>query len=84
MQDSHGTYREIKSSLGITSYSIHSIMHEYLAVKKISESLKKNVCVEWCKEMLENTMAVPQKTFIRSSQVTNHGPVRISPKQSKS
>ena len=34
--------------------------------------------------MLDNTMAVPQKTFIRSSQVTNHGSVRMRPKQSNS
>ena len=32
----------------------------------------------------KNTMAVLQKTFIWSSQVTNHGSVRMSPKQNKS
>ena len=44
MQDRHVTYREIEASLGISSTSIHSILH--LAVKKacsrwIPESLKK-------------------------------------------
>ena len=33
--------------------------------------------VDWCIEMLENTMAVLQKTFIKSSQVTNHGSMRM-------
>ena len=28
MQDRHVTYREIKASLGISSTSIHSILHE--------------------------------------------------------
>ena len=35
MQDRHVTYREIKASLGISSTSLHSILHEHLAVKKI-------------------------------------------------
>ncbi|GBP93102.1 hypothetical protein EVAR_97007_1 [Eumeta japonica] len=33
MQDSHVTYREIKTSLGISITSIHKILHENLAVK---------------------------------------------------
>ena len=35
MQDRHVIYREIKAFLGISSTSIHSILHEHLAVKKI-------------------------------------------------
>ena len=35
MQDRHGTYRYIEASLGISSTSIHSILHGHLAVKKI-------------------------------------------------
>ena len=35
MQDCHVTYREVEASLGISSISIHSILHEHLAVKKI-------------------------------------------------
>ena len=47
MQDHHVTYREIQASLGIAFTSIHSILHEHLAVKMIcsrwiSESLKKS------------------------------------------
>ena len=34
MQDRHVTYREPKASFGISSPSIHSILHENLAVKK--------------------------------------------------
>ena len=36
------------------------------------------------KKCLKNTMAVLEKTFIRSSQMTNHGCGRMSPKQSNS
>ena len=35
MQDRHMTYRKIESSLVISSTSIHSILHEHLALKKI-------------------------------------------------
>ena len=35
MQDCHVTYRGIEASLGIASTSIHSILYENLAVKKI-------------------------------------------------
>ena len=35
MQDRHVTYREIEAFLHISSISIHSILHEYLVVKKI-------------------------------------------------
>jgi len=34
MQDRHVTCREIAASLGISFTSIHSILHEHLAVKK--------------------------------------------------
>ena len=32
---------------------------------------QKKARVDWCKEIKKNTIAVFQKTFIRSSQVTN-------------
>src|ERR1700704_6938374 len=35
MEDRHVTYLEIEASLGISATSIHSILHEHLAVKKI-------------------------------------------------
>ncbi|XP_025154440.1 histone-lysine N-methyltransferase SETMAR-like [Harpegnathos saltator] len=38
LQDRHVTYREIEASLGISGTSIHSILHEHLAVKKSDES----------------------------------------------
>ena len=49
MQDRHVTYREIKASVCISSTSIHSILHEHLAVKNICsrlipQSLKKGSC----------------------------------------
>ena len=61
MQDRHGTYRDIEPSLGITSTSIHSILHAYLAIKKICSRwiphnliiAQKKLRVNWCKEMLE-------------------------------
>ena len=42
---------------------------------------QKKVCVDWCKEMLEMW---GKKTIIRSSQVTNHGYMRLSSKQNNS
>ena len=35
MQDRHVPYGKIEASLGISSTSIHSILHEHLVVKKI-------------------------------------------------
>jgi len=61
--------RDIAASLGIFSTSILSILHKHLAVKKINNCLKN----DWCKEILENSIEVFQKTFKGSSQVTNHG-----------
>ena len=91
MQDRHVTYREIEASLGISSTSIHSILHGHLAVKKVCSRwiphnltvAQKKARVDWCKEILKNTIAVFQKTFIRSSQVTNHASMLMSPKQNK-
>ena len=34
LQDRHVTYREIEITLGIGGTTIHSILHEYLTVKK--------------------------------------------------
>ena len=34
LHDRHVTYREIETTLGISATSIHSILHEHLAVKK--------------------------------------------------
>ena len=56
-------YTEIEASLGISSTSIHSILHEHLAVKKICSRwiphnltiAAKEVRVDFCKEMLQNT-----------------------------
>ena len=52
MQDRHVTYLEIKASLGISSTSILSILHEHLAVKKI--------CSSWIPHNLTNA----QKRFV--------------------
>ena len=35
MQDRHVTYRELEASLGISATSLHSILHESLAVKRL-------------------------------------------------
>ena len=59
MQNRQVTYREM--SLGISFTSIHSILNEHLAVKKICSrwipqnltNAQKKVRVDYCKEMLE-------------------------------
>ena len=61
MQDRHVTYREIEASLGISSTSIHSILHGHLAVKKVCSRwiphnltvAQKKARVDWCKEILK-------------------------------
>ena len=61
MQDRHVTYREIETCLGISPTSIHSILHEHLAVKKVCSRwiphnltiVQKKARVDWCKEMLK-------------------------------
>lgn len=61
VQDRHVTYREIEASLGISTTSIHSILHEHLAVKKVCcrwiphnlTIAQKKARVDWCKEMLK-------------------------------
>ncbi|XP_025158379.1 histone-lysine N-methyltransferase SETMAR-like [Harpegnathos saltator] len=61
LQDRHVTYREIEASLGISGTSIHSILHEHLAVKKICSRwishnltiVQKKARVDWLKEMLK-------------------------------
>ena len=59
MQDRHVTYREIEASLEISFTSIHSILHEHLALKKICSRwiphnltiAQKEVRVNVCNEM---------------------------------
>lgn len=61
MQDRHVTYREIEASLDISMTSINKILHDHLAVKKISSRWiphnltngQKKARVDWCKEMLQ-------------------------------
>ena len=77
MQDRDETYREIEASLGISSISIHSILHEHLVVK-IPHNLtivKKRLMSISVKKCWKNATAVLQKTLLRSSELTNHGNV---------
>ena len=61
LQDSHVTYREIETTLGISATSIHSILHEHLTVKKICSlwiphyllNAQKKARVNWSKKMLQ-------------------------------
>ncbi|KAG5331326.1 NU1M oxidoreductase, partial [Acromyrmex charruanus] len=61
MQDCHVTYRKIETSLSISMTSIHKILHEHLAVKKICSRwiphkltiTQKQAHINWCKEMLK-------------------------------
>ena len=60
MEDRQVTCREIKASVGISFTSVRSILHEHLAVKKISSRwlphnltiAQKEVRSDWCKEIL--------------------------------
>ena len=50
MQDLHVTYREIEASLGISSTSMHSILHE----REIgSQNRSKKARVNLCKEIMK-------------------------------
>ena len=92
MQDRHVTYRKIEAFLGISSTSIHSILHDHLVEKKISSgwisyyltNAQKRLLSIGVKKCWKNTAAVFQKTFIRSSEVTNHESMRMNPKQNDS
>ena len=61
MQDRYVTYREIETSLNISSTSVNKILHENLIVKKICSRwiphnltiAQKKARVDWCKEMLK-------------------------------
>lgn len=61
LQDRHVTYREIAVSLDISGTSIHSILHEHLAVKKLCSRwiphnlaiAQKQARVNWSQEMLK-------------------------------
>ena len=73
-------------SLAISSTSMHSILHEHLAAKKIFSrwvphnltNAQKSVRVDWCKEMLEKYDRDALK------DVAGDGSMRISPKQNNS
>lgn len=61
MLDRHVTYREIKASLNMSSTSVHTILHEHLAVRKLCSRWiphnltipQKKARVDWCKQMLK-------------------------------
>ena len=62
MQDRHVPYREIEASLDIKNF----------CSRWIPQTLKKGFVLIGVKKRRKNKMVVPQKTFIRSSHVTNH------------
>ena len=68
LQDRHVTYREIEVTLNISGTSIHSILHEHLAVKKICSrwiphnltiAQKRLIPICW-KKCVKNTITVQQ------------------------
>ena len=69
LQDRHGTYREIETTLGISGISIHPILHEHFTVKKICSHwiphnlsiAKKKARVDWSKVMLQKYHRVASK-----------------------
>jgi len=84
VQDGHVAYLEIEASLSISSTSIHSILHEDLAIQKrfvrvgsskIWQSLKKGLVWVGPKNFWKFL------SFINSFQVMNHGSMLLSPKQ---
>ena len=69
---------------GILGYFFHQHAKDFFSLAPAKfDNRSKKVRVEWCKEIWKNTIVVLQKTFIRSSQRTNHGSMRISPNQNK-
>lgn len=60
-QDRHVTYLEIQACLNISSTSVHSILHDHLAVRKVCSRwiphnltiAQKKARVDWCKEILK-------------------------------
>ena len=74
LQDRHVTYREIETTLGISGTSIHSILYEFLTVKKIcsrwipynlSTAQKRLVSIGQ-KKCSKNTIAVLRNTSMTS------------------
>lgn len=69
IQDRHVTYCEIETSLGISPTSIHKILHEHLAVKKVCcrwiphnlTNGQKDARVDWCKKMIKKFNAGASK-----------------------
>ena len=55
LQDGHVTYREIETIFDISGTSIHSILHEYLTVKKI--------CSRW----IPHNLSIAQRISINQS-----------------
>ena len=55
MLDRHVTYREIETSVNISSTSIDSIIHSECSswITHNLTNAQKQVRVDWCKEMLE-------------------------------
>ena len=60
LEDRHVTYCEIEATIGISSTSIHKILHDHLAVRKVCSrwiphnltKTQKDARVDWCKQML--------------------------------
>lgn len=69
MQDRHVTYCEIEATLDISPNSIHTILHEHLAVKKVCcrwiphnlTNAHKEARVDWCRKMIEKFNAGASK-----------------------
>ena len=60
LQHRHLTYRDIKTTLGISGTNKHSILHEHLIYKNLFAldatqfvNRSKKACVDWLKEMLQ-------------------------------
>ena len=61
LQDRHVTYREIKTTLGISVTNILSMLHEHLTVKKIYSSWYGCLKVSQIQQRLLAQEALPNK-----------------------
>jgi len=83
-QDRHVTYCEIETSLGISPTSIHKILHEHLAVKKVCcrwiphnlTKVQKDARVDWCKKMIKKFKGGASKEVYKI--VTGDGSMRMN------
>ena len=88
-RDRHITYREIQASLDIDMKAIHTILHDYLSVRKLcsrwiphnlTEEVKNRLVLNGAKKCSRNSTEVDQIWFTTSLLGTKHVSIRMSSK----